>query len=154
MQPGVLYKERYMGCGSCGGKRIDKPMFPGKPSKIPENPVNKTVNTGILSNLKKAALSQDNMLKWAIDGLTGLIKCVTEDLLYTKEDVLSNRQVCKGCEHSSKNAKGLSDIDSQCMAPDPNNNNAPCGCFILCKTQVGKCPLGKWKTTPITVDNT
>ena len=118
-----------MACSSCGNK------------------VKRVIQS--TTNLVKAAIAQPDAIKWFKDGVTGLIKCIGHDTPYTDEQVINNREVCRGCPHASK-TDGKMTVNSQCMAPDPTKNGAPCGCFIICKTQVGACPLGKW--TQITVD--
>lgn len=102
-------------------------------------------------NMAKAAISQENKVSWFLDGITGLKKCVTNDVDYSKEQIEANRQACKDCPHSTKKDGKITTF-SQCMAPDPAKNNQPCGCFVLCKTQVGKCPLDRW--TSLTINQT
>lgn len=129
-----------MGCSSCGNKS------PQKPSKlIMDDSVH---NKGVVSNMTRAVSSQSNKFRWFKDGVTGLFKCVVDTVEYTKEQIISNRSVCEGCEYSTKK-NGKNFHTSQCMAPDPEKNGEVCGCFILCKTQVGKCPLNKWTTLTI-----
>lgn len=99
-------------------------------------------------NFKKAFKSQPDKISWFLDGVSGLYKCLTKDVEYTPEQISANRDVCRTCEHSTRNPKGNIFVHSQCMAIDPATN-APCGCFILCKTQVGECPLGKWVTLTV-----
>lgn len=103
-------------------------------------------------NLKKAFSAQPERLSWFLDGITGLYKCLTQDVEYSKEQISANRDVCRNCEYSTKNKNGNIFVHSQCMAIDPKTN-APCGCFILCKTQVGECPLGKWVTLTVEKNN-
>lgn len=112
---------------------------------------NKPIPARPILNLIKAGAGQENKVSWFLDGVTGLKKCVTNDVDYSKEQIESNRQSCKDCEYSTKKDGKITTF-SQCMAPDPVKNNQPCGCFILCKTQAGKCPLGKW--TDLTINKT
>lgn len=104
-----------------------------------------------LSNLVKAAKSQPDKVRWFKDGVTGIAKCLGHKTTHSDEQISHNREVCRNCEFSTKNSQGKLTMSSQCMAPDPNNNNAPCGCFIICKTQNDQCPLGKW--TQLTIKN-
>lgn len=104
-----------------------------------------------VQNLITAAKSQKQPFKWFRDGLNGIIKCLNSETIYSDEDIQKNRDACRECEFSTKNEKGDLNMKSQCMGPDPKLNNAPCGCFLLCKTQSGHCPLNKWSTTPITI---
>lgn len=94
-------------------------------------------------NLAKAFKAQPDKLSWFFDGVSGIYKCVTGQKEYSDEQIKLNRDACRGCEYSTKNSKGNITVHSQCMAIDPETN-AACGCFILCKTQVGKCPLNKF----------
>jgi hypothetical protein len=112
----------------------DKVVVPVSDRPIPNAPI---------ANIISAGLSQKNKLSWFIEGVTGLKKCITNDKDYSKEQIEINREACKNCEFSTK-SEGKVTTSSQCMAPDPAKDNKPCGCFILCKTQVGKCPLNKW----------
>lgn len=105
-----------------------------------------------IKNLIKAGTSQESSLRWFKDGVTGLIKCIGTTSKYDDETIKKNREICRGCEHSTKNAAGLLYSQSQCMAPDPAKDGAQCGCFILCKTQVDTCPLSKW--THLTIGQT
>ena len=115
-----------MGC-NCGGNKIQQAV-------------------AAVSNLGKAAVAQTNVLQWFRDGVSNLVKCLNESQNYTDEDIRLNRQVCKTCEYATL-VDGELATTSQCMAPDPEKNGAPCGCFLVCKTQVGRCPLNKWTTT-------
>lgn len=124
-----------MGCNSCGGG--SKPMFGG------------IKRAG--KNLVQAAKSQPKKLEWFRDGATKLLKCFNHDVIYTDSDIQSNRDACRLCEHSTKEGGKLTTL-SQCMAPDPEKGGAACGCFILCKTQSGECPLKLWKSVPITLN--
>ena len=125
--------------------KVDENIRKGKHIK-PEN------NKGVIGNLLSAAKSQNNKIKWFKDGVSGIIKCLKEDVLYTDLDIQKERDVCRDCEYSTKDKNGRLTQTSQCMGIDPNTG-ASCGCFILCKTQAGTCPLEKWKTTPITINN-
>lgn len=121
-----------MGC--CNNKNFPvKPTFPsgnaGPQKIIKNNPIKNTVS---------AAIKQPDAFKWFRDGITGIIKCFTETI-YSDDDIKKNRDVCTNCEFSSKNSNNKLSTQSQCMRPDPLKNNAPCGCFIVCKTQSGKC---------------
>lgn len=134
-----------MACSGCGGgnRKFAAPTFHNKiKAPIINNPV---------KNIASAAISQSNVFRWFRDGITGLVKCFTGSSLYSDEDIIKNRDVCRECEHSTKTDDRLT-LQSQCMAPDPQQNNAPCGCFITCKTQTGKCPLNKWTTLTISTD--
>lgn len=105
----------------------------------------------VLNNLIKAAKEQPNKIEWFIEGLTGLVKCATNDKSYSDEDIKKNRDVCRTCEHSTKKDGKLTS-SSQCMAPNPEKGGAPCGCNVSCKSQTGKCPLEKW--THLTINKT
>jgi hypothetical protein len=133
-----------MACSSCGNKGT-KPIFP---SQV----VHQHNIGGVVKNLKEAASQNPNPFNWFRDGLTGIVKCLTGQTLYTDEEIVKNRDVCRLCEHSTKNEKGELTSKSQCMAPDPAKENAPCGCFIICKTQTDKCPLSKWTHLTINKD--
>jgi hypothetical protein len=132
-----------MACGSCGGG--SKPIFPAENARKNNHSIG-----GIVRNLSEAGSKAPNAFNWFRDGITGIVKCLTGTTLYTDEEIIKNRDVCRKCEHSTKNNKNELSSKSQCMAPDPSKNNAPCGCFIICKTQTDKCPLSKW--THLTVD--
>lgn len=125
-----------MGCG-CGKNKAE------------------SINNGVIKNMIEAGAKQPGKIKWFKDGINGLIKCLEGKSIYSDEDIQKNRDTCRLCEFSSRNTDGKINLSSQCMAPDPAKNNAPCGCFIVCKTsQDPKCPLGKWTTTPLTVKTT
>jgi len=145
-----------MACGGCNkgpslfrkrNKDVDN-----KPSVVSRNNNNNisisevSVNPkqSVIRNLIKAASSQPNAIKWFRDGVSGIIKCLEGNVLYTDSEISENRQVCQDCEFSTKNDKGKLTLSSQCMAPDPERGGAPCGCFIVCKTQSGSCPIHKW----------
>lgn len=157
-----------MACGGCrkNNKPEDKPMFsnggPNPPMrmlmerngiKIEDNSEQKKViekkKQRIIMNLGRAALAQKFPIKWFKDGLSGLIKCLEGDTLYDDDGIKYNRDQCRNCPHATKDESGNLTVKSQCMAPDPEQNNAPCGCLLLCKTQTGKCPLNKF--TEITI---
>ncbi len=106
----------------------------------------------VAKRMYEAAKQQPNLIGWFKDGVTGLIKCALGKQDYTDVEIQQNRDVCRGCEHSTKNEKGDLTNKSQCMAPDPEKGGAPCGCIIMCKTQVGKCPLNKWTHLTINRD--
>lgn len=122
-----------MGCKSCGQNSGPRPMFGGGPEK-----------KNVVGNLLKAANDNPDKIGWFKDGISGLIKCVIGEKPYTDEEIQKNRDICRECPHSTKNEEGKITMKSQCMGPDPLKNGAACGCFILCKSQVGKCPIGKW----------
>lgn len=105
-----------------------------------------------LKNLLKAASTQSDKIKWFRDGANGIIKCLTEDVAYTDEDIQKNRDICRNCQHSTKGKGDKLNMTSQCMAINPDTGEV-CGCFILCKTQNGECPLRKWNTIKITIEN-
>lgn len=98
-----------------------------------------------IQNILTAGIKQPNPVAWFRDAVSGLIKCAKQQQIYTDEDIAKNRASCGNCEHSTK-TESLLTVQSQCMAPDPTRGNAPCGCFIICKTMVDKCPLNKWDT--------
>lgn len=129
-------------------KNSQKPSF-----NIPKTnePKNLNIPVAPIKNLKTAAVAQTSTLKWFFDGVSKLVKCYTGEKNYSDDIIRLNREVCKGCEFSTKNKDNLLTNLSQCMAPDPKKNNAPCGCFIICKSQVGECPAGKW--THLTLNN-
>ncbi len=141
-----------MACGGCNSNRQDKPAFAGSHYPHKRTPQKESSTLGVVKNMASAAMKQPDFVKWFVDGATGLLRSLGGQLDYTPEDVLKNRAACKTCEFSTKDERGNSTAHSQCMAPDPNNNNAPCGCFILAKTETGECPLGKWKTTKLTIN--
>ena len=116
-----------MGCNTCGG------------NKNKNNPV---------SNLIQAAKQQPDKIKWFKDGINGLMKCMDQQTSYTDEEIKANRKTCAECPYSTKNSEGKLTATSQCMAIDPETK-APCACFIICKTQSGKCPIGKWTSLTI-----
>jgi hypothetical protein len=128
-----------MGCSSCN-QNGPKAMFGG---------IRKA--TKAIGNIATAAKQQPNKFKWFRDGVTGLAKCVGHQSKYSDQDIKINRDACRNCEHSTKQDGKLTSM-SQCMAPDPERGGAPCGCFVMCKTQSGDCPLKVWKTTPITLN--
>lgn len=109
--------------------------------------VKKIANT--IGNLAMAAIKQPDIVEWFKDGITGIVKCMGGSS-YSDEQLVQNRNACRECPHSTK-TDGKLTMQSQCMAPDPAKSGAPCGCIIMCKTQVGTCPLGKW--TQITINN-
>lgn len=115
----------------CGKKNIVPPTFNAvpEPKKIQNNPIR---------NLTEAATKQPDRFKWFRDGISGIIKCFT-NAIYSDKDIVNNRNTCSNCEYSSKNDNNKLTIQSQCMRPDPSKNNAPCACFIVCKTQSGYC---------------
>lgn len=126
-----------MGCSGCNRNiKASTPSMPG---------VNRGI-TGVAKNLVDAATGNSNAFRWFRDGITGVVKCALGQQNYSDEDIAKNRDVCRNCEHSTK-TDGKLTIQSQCMRPDPKNNNAPCACFITCKTQVGACD--KWTTLTI-----
>lgn len=116
-----------MGCNSCQKKK---------------SVVSSAVRAG--RNLINAGKKQPDKLHWFKDGVSGLLKCFQHKTIYTDSQIQQNRDVCRKCEFATKDDNGELTLSSQCMAPDPNNNNAPCGCFILCKSQSGQCDLKKW----------
>lgn len=127
-----------MGCSSCSkNKEQAKPVL--------GSPLNNI--TGVAKNLSAAATSNPDVFRWFRDGLSGIVKCVLGQQRYSDADIVKNRDVCRGCEYSTKTEDGKLTVQSQCMRPDPTKNNAPCGCFITCKTQVGECD--KWTTLTI-----
>jgi hypothetical protein len=121
------------------------------PSRV-KMATNRPVGNNFLQNIVHAAVQQPNKVAWFVEGLTGLKKCVSNEVDLSPEQIQSNRETCKGCEFSSK-TDGKVTTTSQCMAPDPAKGNKPCGCFILCKTQVGACPLNKWVNVTIKGDS-
>jgi len=146
--------------GCCGGSR---PMFPTQRAvKSSERPINDpravsgpssgvapTVpsDKGLVANLIEAGATQERPLSWFLDGASKLAKCILKEPSYPDHQIRSNREACKNCIHSTKNTAGKVTTLSQCMAPDPAKDGAKCGCFILCKTQVGECPLKLWDLT-------
>lgn len=135
-----------MGCTSCGGNKHERPTFSDLKRK--GGPKATIISKGLVSNLVEAGKKQPDRFKWFRDGVSGIVKCLTGHSLYSDDDIIKNRDICRECEHSTK-TDGKINIKSQCMAPDSEKDNAPCGCPIVCKTQTGKCPLNKW--THITV---
>lgn len=115
-----------MGCSSCGGNR--------------KNAIQRAIQP--VKNFGKALVEQPDKVKWFKDGVTGILKCLDGQTLYSDGDIIENRNVCRGCEFSSK-IDGKLTATSQCMAIDPETH-APCACIITCKTQTGACPLNKW----------
>lgn len=140
-----------MGC--CGNK-THKPSFVQDAKKANEahKPQINLVppSHSLAENMLKAAKEQSNILAWFKDGVTGLAKCFVKEVKYNDTEIQQNRDVCRRCEYSTKKDGGLS-VKSQCMGPDPQKRGAACGCFILCKTQVGECPLNKW--THLTINS-
>ena len=98
----------------------------------------------VVANLLKAGNENPDKVGWFKDAITGIFKCAIGGGTYTDEEIQKNRDICRDCQYSTKNEENKITMKSQCMGPDPMKNGAPCGCFILCKTQVGKCPMGKW----------
>ncbi len=133
---------------SCCGGNKPQPMFRSELTNKPTQVQNK----GVVGNLIKAGVSQSKPFHWFKDGLNGIIKCMGLKSIYKEDQIQANRDACRECEHSTKNEDGKLYVYSQCMAPDPEKDGAPCGCFITCKTQVSKCPLNKWVT--LTIDKT
>lgn len=130
---------------SCCGK--SRPSFPDRVmTKVADN-IKDIPHT--MREIVRVGKSQPDRLQWFIDGVTGLAKCFTNQTEYPKDQIESHRKTCETCEFATKK-EGRIFTHSQCMAPDPENQNKPCGCFILCKTQVGKCPLNKW--TQLTIN--
>ena len=123
-----------MACGGCGGSK--KTNFAEKA-------------TNVVKNLAKAVVQQPNTIKWFKDGVTGIIKCIEGKTLYSDEQIVKQRDVCRECENSTK-IDGKLTGTSQCMAVDPETG-APCACFIICKTQTGTCPLNKWANLTISI---
>lgn len=105
---------------------------------------------GAAKNLVTAAISAPEIFSWFRDAITGIVKCFNKQQIYNDDNIIKNRADCGNCEHSTK-TDGKLTVQSQCMAPDPNKENAPCGCFIVCKTMVDKCPLNKWTSTPVEI---
>jgi len=138
-----------MGC--CGNSKnninVPKPMFSGQEVSRKVEP---KTRQSVMRSMYEAATKQPNKITWIRDGITGLIKCAIGKQDYTDSEIQKNREVCRSCEYATKNEKGELTNKSQCMAPDPEKNGAPCGCIIMCKTQVGKCPLNKW--TDLTIN--
>ncbi len=137
-----------MGCSSCGSNKGNPPSFAksGKPNldfSVPQH--------SVIKNMTNAAKSQKDVFRWFKDGVSGLYKCVTNEKAYSDEQIVKNRNTCEECPHSTKKNGKLFNT-SQCMAPDPEKNGEVCGCFILCKTQVGKCPLNQF--TDLTIQQT
>ena len=139
-----------MGCSSCGGNK--KHIAGIKQSmSIPPSPINNSkISNNPIKNLNRAISEQPEKIKWFRDGLSGIIKCFSNITKYSDEDIKKNRDVCRQCEYSSKNTNNELDIKSQCMRPNPEKNNAPCACFIVCKTQVGSCD--KWTHVQLTIN--
>ena len=121
-----------MACNSCGQAQFI-------PSRTPQK--------SVVKNLFDAASQQPDKIKWFKDGVTGIFKCLVGDVKYSDANIISNRDICRQCPHSTK-TDGKLTKKSQCAAIDPKTN-APCMCIILCKTQSGDCPLKKW--TPLTI---
>lgn len=147
-----------MGCGGCGNNRIqpnhntNSVSAPQSLTLVDEHLLNnKVADQNVFKNLRQAALQQPDKLLWFKDGISKIIKCLKGKTLYFDEDIQKNRDVCRECQYSTKDSNGKLTLKSQCMAPDPEKNNAPCGCFIVCKTQTGFCPQKKWTTTVLTV---
>lgn len=134
-----------MACSGCGAS---KSIVPSKSSNSPDIPVEEKASqpSTILQNLRKAAESQPDKLKWFKDGATGILKCLAGVHIYDDEDIQKNREVCRNCPHSTKTSGKLV-ATSQCMAIDESGK--ACGCFILCKSTQGTCPLNKWTTLTI-----
>lgn len=134
-----------MGCPSCGNKSsgLDGPTINNmiNPPKI-----------GPLRNLIEAGGQQTDKFSWFRDGITGIVKCFTGQSKYSDEDIVKNRDVCRKCPHAAIADDGKLTNASQCMAPDPGKNGAPCGCFIVCKTQNGECPINSWTHLTINRD--
>jgi hypothetical protein len=122
-----------MGCGCSGKKKVQE-----------------AAKAAV--NLVKAVVQQPDKIKWFKDGVSGIIKCVDGQTIYTDEQIVQNREGCRQCEHSSK-VDGKLTATSQCTAIDPETN-APCMCFIICKTQVGTCPLRKWVDLTVSITKT
>lgn len=133
-----------MACSSCGGNRTAQPTFNNLPGPGVSN-VGSAMN-----NLIKAGAAQEKKLRWFRNGVKGLIKCIGHSTIYSEADICQNRQTCRECSYSTKQDGKLT-TTSQCMYPDPKQGGAPCGCFILCKTQSDICPAKKFTTTPITI---
>lgn len=112
------------------------------------NPNNKSIETQtgskFFQNFLKAAKSQHkNLFSWVIDGVSGIIKCIEGKTLYSDEGIENNRNICSQCEFATeKEGDGELTLGSQCMAKD--SQGKICGCFLICKTQTGICPLGKF----------
>lgn len=104
----------------------------------------------IINNMRLAAKTQRNLLKWLADGVLGLLKCATDTVIYTPEETIKHLTICTECEFSTKDASGGLTPESQCLATDPVTGEV-CGCFIVCKTRVSKCPINKWPVA-LTVD--
>lgn len=137
-----------MGCTSCNQP---KPSFPDRNYIKQVAKPSENAGKGAFSAMKniiKTAVNRPDKLSWFVDGLSGLIKCVTNQKEHSKQEIEYNRSVCGSCEFATKNTEGKLYTHSQCMRPDPEKNNQPCGCFILCKTQVGLCD--KW--TELTIN--
>lgn len=127
-----------MGCSSCKNKR----EMPGSILNVP-TPRSDIKPRNVVSNLVEAASSQSDKFKWFRDGITGIVKCWAGQTKYSDEEIVKNRNFCRECEYATKE-DGKITTKSQCMAPDPTKNGEKCGCFIVCKTQSGKCPIDKF----------
>lgn len=136
-----------MGCSGCNKNQKFKPIFKDLPNE------KKIISNNIINNTAEAFKKQTDKFQWFRDGITGIVKCLTGNTLYSDDDIIKNRNICRECEYSTKDSNGKITTSSQCMAPDPKNNNIPCGCFIVCKTQSSKCPLEKWTHLTISVNN-
>lgn len=133
-----------MGCSGCKRSINSNPNAPA--------PLTTASSIGgVMKNLGAAAVSNPNAFRWFRDGITGIVKCVLGQQAYSDADIVKNRDVCRNCEFATKDGNGKLTNQSQCMRPDPEKNNAPCGCFITCKTQVGSCD--KWTTLTINNNN-
>jgi len=121
-----------MGCNCNKGQPT--PMFQGGAKHVAHN-------------LLEAFKQQPNKVEWLKEGAMGIAKCITGDKSYSDEDIKKNRDICRNCEFSTKK-DGKMTSASQCSRPDPNKNNAPCNCLLICKTQTGKCD--KW--THLTIE--
>lgn len=102
-----------------------------------------------IGNLVQAANSQPDTIKWFKEGIKGIVKAIGVKSEYSDPDIQLHRDICRKCDHSTKSKDGQLTGFSQCMYPDPEKGGAPCGCFILAKTQAGKCPAKLW---PITIN--
>lgn len=78
-----------------------------------------------------------------IHGAIGLTKVVIRKDITTKEVIDQRRNICRYCEHSTKNPKY---IDHKCKGLTMFSICKQCDCIISAKTQLAteNCPLNKW----------
>lgn len=118
--------------------------------KISLEDLQKSVSERHAQNLLAIALAQENIGKWLKNGIVGNAKYYMGYKDFSDEDIESNKATCLGCEHRSGKQEFLQTSDV-CLAPDPEQNGAPCGCPIYKKIVTGRCPIAKWTSTPLTI---